>query len=138
MITAESANLYFSNRFWDSTAWTLLDEDVKQVVLDTAESDINAYLGTDQVDEEVIRTEAPFSFYQKAVFEWALFILQNKDEIEAQAKKSLGGVVSRKIDGFGQEVYNKASAAGAFNDLIAQSPAGRMLKAIPDDRRIVR
>lgn len=135
----ENANQYFSTRFWDKEPWLALSSDERRLALSTSETDINALLGTDNVEGRVIKDKPPFSFYQKAIFEWALFLVSNRDEISKLLSRAASGITERKVDGFGRETYKDDGVdSDAYLEMIKRSPAGRMLRAIRDDNRIIR
>lgn len=137
--SVSTADEYYALNLLGAASWTALSDDTKESALATAELDINAYLGVDSVEEEVIREEAPFSFYQCAVFEWALYLASNTEEIVRRLSKSMDNVTMRKVDGFGSEAYGQATKdSDAYNDLIKRSRAGRFLRAIHTDHRIIR
>lgn len=135
----DTANDYHALNLLGAASWTALSDDTKESALATAELDINAYLGVDSVEEKVIREEAPFSFWQCAVFEWALYLATNTEEIVSRLNKSMDNVTMRKVDGFGTEAYGQATKdSDVYNDLIKRSRAGRFLRAIHTDHRIIR
>ena len=139
MQTSVSTAEYYALNLLGAASWTALSDDTKESALATAELDINAYLGVDSVEDEVIREEAPFSFYQCAVFEWALYLASNTEEIIRRLNKSMDNITMRKGDGFGTESYGQATKdSDVYNDLIKRSRAGRFLKAIHTDNRIIR
>ena len=137
--SVSTADEYYALNLLGAAAWTALSDDTKESALATAELDINAYLGVDSVEDEVIREEAPFSFYQCAVFEWALYLASNTEEIIRRLNKSMDNVTMRKVGGFGTEAYGQATKdSDVYNDLIKRSRAGRFLRAIHTDHRIIR
>lgn len=137
--SVSTADEYYALNLLGAASWTALSDDTKESALATAELDINAYLGVDSVEEEVIREEAPFSFYQCAVFEWALYLATNTEEIVRRLNKSMDNITMRKVDGFGSEAYGQTTKdSDVYNDLIKRSRAGRFLKAIHTDNRIIR
>ena len=137
--SVSTADEYYALNLLGAASWTALSDDTKESALATAELDINAYLGVDSVEDEVIREEAPFSFYQCAVFEWALYLASNTEEIIRRLNKSMDNVTMRKVDGFGTEAYGQATKdSDVYNDLIKRSRAGRFLRAIHTDHRIIR
>lgn len=137
--SVSTADDYYAHNLLGAAAWAALTDETKESALATAELDINAYLGVDSVEEKVIREEAPFSFWQCAVFEWALYLASNTEEIVRRLNKSMDNVTMRKVDGFGSEAYGKATKdSDVYNDLIKRSRAGRFLRAIHTDHRIIR
>lgn len=137
--TVEMADSYFATSFLSASAWEAIDDDDKTLLLETAERDINAYLQTNNIDEDVINAESPFTPYQTAIFEWALYLYKNKDVIEVLINDKGIGVSEIQIDGIGKEVYsNSKKPADAYNSMIERCPAGRFLRMIYPDRRIVR
>lgn len=137
---ASAAALYFANRLWDNDAWADLPETIQELAITTAEGDINTVLGTDNVDPDLMKDEAPFSFYQRAIFEWALFLATHKDEVARLRDKQASGITEVRVDGFGSEKYGASGQMpkDAYSDLIYRSPAGKLLRAIVDCRRILR
>lgn len=137
--TVEMADTYFSTNLFGKAKWEALTEENKALVLATAENDVNAYLKTFNVDSEVIKTESPFSVYQMAVFEWALFISQNLTKIEAFMAQKGFGITSTEVSGVGKEAYSLGSSSRpSYYTLMIQSRAGQYLNAIPNDFRIIR
>ncbi len=137
--SVSTADDYYAHSLLGAAAWAALTDETKEMALATAELDINVYLGVDSVEEEVIREEAPFSFYQCAVFEWALYLATNSEGIANRLNKSMDNVTMRKVDGFGTEAYGQATKdSDVYNDLIKRSRAGRFLRAIHTDNRIIR
>ena len=135
----DTANDYHALNLLGATAWAALTDETKESALATAELDINAYLGVDSVEKKVIPEEAPFSFWQCAVFEWALYLATNTEEIVRRLNKSMDNITMRKVDGFGSEAYGQATKdSDVYNDLIKRSRAGRFLRAIHTDHRIIR
>lgn len=137
--SVSTADDYYAHNLLGAAAWAALTDETKESALATAELDINAYLGVDSVEEKVIREEAPFSFWQCAVFEWALYLASNTEEIVRRLNKSMDNITMRKVDGFGSEAYGQATKdSDVYNDLIKRSRAGRFLRAIHTDNRIIR
>lgn len=137
--SVSTADEYHALNLLGAASWAALSDDTKESALATAELDINAYLGVDSVEEKVIREEAPFSFWQCAVFEWALYLATNTEEIVRRLNKSMDNITMRKVDGFGTEAYGQATKdSDVYNDLIKRSRAGRFLRAIHTDNRIIR
>ena len=136
----ESADKYFQERVWDNSAWEELSQDYKRRVLNTATDDVNAYLRTQNIGRGVKMGGPPFSFYEKAIFEWAIYLVSNRDEISKVTADAASGVIERTVEGFGKEryYYGGGKAIDGRTKAMLGSPAGRMLGAIGDDLRIVR
>lgn len=135
----ENANNYFQNRVWDSSAWDVLSNEDKAKVLNGSTDDINAILGTQNISEGVCMGKPPFSFYEKAIFEWALYLISNQDTISQIMSDASSGVIERSVDGFGKERYFRGKVeTDGYSQAIMNSPAGRMINAIQDDLRIIR
>ena len=135
----ENANNYFQNRVWDSSAWDGLSNEDKIKALNSSTDDINAILGTQSISKGVCMGKPPFSFYEKAIFEWALYLISNQDTISKIMSDASSGVIERSVDGFGKERYFRGKAeTDGYSQAIMNSPAGRMINAIQDDLRIIR
>jgi len=137
----ENANNYFQNRVWDSSAWDGLSNEDKVKALNSSTDDINAILGTQNIGEGVCMGKPPFSFYEKAIFEWALYLISNQDTISKIMSDASSGIIERSVEGFGKERYFKGGAKSeldGYSQAIMDSPAGRMLRAISPDLRIIR
>lgn len=76
--TISMADSYFATNAFGSDVWGALTDERKTTLLTTAENDVNAYLGTTDA-AEAINAVAPFTVYQMAVFEWALYIEKIKN-----------------------------------------------------------
>lgn len=138
--TIEMANDYFSTNFYNKTFWATISDDDKTLLLETAENDINAYLGTVEIDESVINEVKPYTAYQLAVFEWAVFISKNKDLIESNITERAMGLNSVTVEGVGTETKAQTSSKydDVFRSMISKSPASKYLKMIYKDVRILR
>jgi hypothetical protein len=80
--------------------------------------------------------------YQCAVFEWAIFIYQHKDEIMSAFANASKNLTSVKVDNIGTETYWSKNEDGLQTDIymriFKKSPAMRFLDMIPKDIRIIR
>jgi len=140
-ITVASANEYFASNFLRKDEWGLIPEDDLESLLATAEEDIIAYLMANEVDPDSYAETAPFTPFQKAIFEWALFLYTNKTAIRSATNKIVTGAIKIKVYEVGEEQYPEASASkrlDSYNYMISTSPAARFLRAIPKDVRIIR
>lgn len=137
--TVEMADTYFSTNLFGKTKWEALTTENKELVLATAENDVNAYLKTFNVDSNVVKITSPFSVYQMAVFEWALFLSSNSTKIEKFMEQKGYGITSAEVSGVGKEAYSLGSSSRpAYHTLMVQSRAGQYLNAIPNEFRILR
>lgn len=141
--TVEMADDYFSTNFMNKDTWEALDTSTKTLLIETAENDINAILCTQNIDSSVIKDSKPYTAYQMAVFEWAVYMSTNKAKLNQITNTRIFGATSIKVDGIGEEEYAEASASvGATNGVIASiiknSPAGKYLGMIYRDVRIIR
>lgn len=137
--TVATADTYFSKNFFGGDAWDAIDDDVKESLLNTAELDINGYLKCFRIATDCVNAEEPFTTYQMAIFEWALFIYQNKEDIQAMQEQKAFGVLSAKVDGLGQESYGSlGNQTAAYRTMMTQSRAGQYLLSIATEQRIIR
>lgn len=137
--TVEMADAYFAKNLFGKAKWEALTEGNKELVLETAENDVNAYLKTFRIDPNVIKTVSPFSVYQMAVFEWALFLSENKDDIKNFMKQKGYGLTSTEVTGVGKEAYSIGSyRRPAYHTLMLQSRAGQYLSALQHEYKVIR
>lgn len=145
-ITVTSADAYFSTNFFGKDSWSAISPTDKALILATAETDILTYLSVqEEVPEEAYPEEAPFSWLQCAIFEWALFIHGNKPQIAAKLQSGAvsADVSAVQVDGLGREERGRYSqkqppTTNGYLDLIRNSPAGRYLVQAPTVVQIVR
>lgn len=138
--TVSMADDYFSYDYMSGDVWDKIPSNTRYRLIATAEKDIIAYLKASGVDGSVINEEAPYTPFQMAVFEWAVYMYSNKDMITRNvAEKSLN-VSTIAIDGIGRETKGSTSRKymDTYNDMIARSPAARYLAMIYQDRRVIR
>ncbi len=135
--TVEMADTYFNLSYFNKSKWAEISSGDKELLLATAEADINVYLKTSNIDLDVIRSTPPFTAYQAAVFEWALYIQQNTEMVSAVTGENLSMATEIVIDGIGKEVYDRGKR-DAYLQLIENSPAGRLLQMIFKERVIIR
>ena len=135
-----AAETYFDNNLLGKVAWNRIPSMVKEKALVTAMNDVNAYIGLLSTPSILISESLPFTFYQIAVYDWALYLVEHKDEIESKMAAGMTSVVQKRVDGFGAESYERQrSATGdAYNDLMMGSRAGRYLRLIPTEHTIIR
>lgn len=185
--TVEMADAYFARNFFYKDAWAELDTATKELLINTAENDVNAYLRCQNIDINVVYNTfianhvatdltfwvcgnvpiyytdnglAPYNqqstwgsetttlqhfkptCYQSAVFEWAIFIYQHKDDIMRAFDNISKDISSVKVDNIGTETYWVNRNYGLQNDtymrIFKKSPAMRFLDMIPKDIRIIR
>ena len=141
--TVEMADDYFSTNFMNKDAWEALDTTTKELLIETAENDINAVLCTQNIDSNVISTTKPYTPYQMAVFEWAVYMNTNKAKLNQITNTRIFGATSIRVDGIGEEEYAEANASvgatnGVITSIIKNSPAGKYLGMIYRDVRIIR
>ena len=141
--TVEMADDYFSTNFMNKDAWEALDTATKELLIETAENDINAVLCTQNIDSSVISTTKPYTPYQMAVFEWAVYMTTNKARLTQLTNNRVFGATSVRVDGIGEEEYASAMAgsgtsSNVITSLILNSPAGKYLGMIYRDVRIIR
>jgi len=139
--TVETANDYFSTNFMGKDAWAAIADEDKALVLETAENDINAYLMAIYVDSGAVKVEKPYTPYQVAIFEWALYLYQNKAKIVSMVNERVGGATTIAVDGIGRNTYSQATGTrepDPYTLTIMNSNAGRFLKMIYPDVRILR
>lgn len=145
-VTVASADLYFSANFFGKDSWAAISASDKALLLATAETDILNYLCIqEEVPAEAYPEEAPFSWLQCAIFEWALFICSNKVQIAAKLQSGTvsSDVSAVQVDGLGREERGRYAERQSANnnsylDLIRNSPAGRYLVKAPTVTQIVR
>lgn len=138
--TVAEANTYFSTHFLGKSTWDAISNDDKAMLIESAENDIKAYLKTDNIDPDVIKTEPPFTPFQKAVFEWALYMYQNKDTfLKNVADRSLG-LTTIQVQGIGRETKGNVSSkyGDTYMEMLKRSGAKRYLDMIYSDIRIIR
>jgi hypothetical protein len=75
-----------------------------------------------------------------AVFEWALYLNTNKNQITRRMAGKGLGVESVEVEGVGKETYGKTSSAstGWYYTMMMSSRAGQFLSLIERDVRIIR
>lgn len=134
------ADTYFSTNFLGKDIWEAINPTDKEMLITTAESDINAYLKWDAAEDTCIKSEAPYTSYQMAVFEWALYLYENKESIKKNIKDMNIGVTTISVDGIGQETKGGTSKRykDTYAEMIEHSPAYRYLLMIYKDIRIIR
>ena len=137
--TTAMADDYFSTNYFGNEAWAGLSEETKVLVLSTAEIDVAAALRCDLDASWAVAPSAPYTNVQKAIFEWALYLQQNKSQImRRMAGKSLG-VESVEVEGVGKETYTTTSSnIGWYYSMMMNSRAGQFLRLITNDIWIVR
>jgi len=130
--TVQSADVYFSTNFMSKDAWTVIPADDKNIVLETAESDIFAYLRVEEVSPCAFAEEPPFTVLQKAIFEWAVYLYKNKDRIAQAVESKSYGISTVQVEGLGRETRGNLGKRymDTYNDIIARSPAARFLNAL--------
>lgn len=139
--TVETADDYFSINFMGKDAWAAIADEDKALVLETAENDINSYLMAIYVDSGAVKGEKPYTPYQVAIFEWALYLYQNKAKIVSMVNERVGGATTIAVDGIGRNTYAQATGSRGsdpYNATIMNSNAGRFLRMIYPDVRILR
>lgn len=141
--TVEMADDYFSTNFMNKDTWMALDTTTKEILIETAENDINAVLCTQNIDSSVIRSAKPYTAYQMAVFEWAAYMNTNKSKINQITNTRVFGATSVRVDGIGEEEYAEANTLGGastsvLTSIIKNSPAGKYISMIYRDVRIIR
>lgn len=141
--TVEMADDYFSTNFMNRDVWNKISAEDKAILIETAENDINAALRTSNIDSNVIRQSKPYTAYQSAVFEWAVYMYTNKAKLNQITNNRIFGATSVTVDGIGRETYvsgtgNNGNSGGAIISVIKNSPAGRYLGMICQDVRIIR
>jgi len=138
--TVEEANTYFATHFLGKSIWNSIDSATRPILLETAERDINAYLKTDNIEIDVVKTEPPFTPYQKAVFEWALYLYQNKDTILKNVNDRSLGLTTIQVQGIGRETKGSMSYkyGDTYTEMLKRSGAKRFLDMIYADIRIIR
>ena len=104
-----------------------MTDERKTTLLTTAENDVNAYLGTTDA-AEAINAVAPFTVYQMAVFEWALYIEKNQELLEAVLERSTSGVSAVEVDNIGREEYVAAQN-------YSETPLGMSMNTIAGPKR---
>ncbi len=140
--TISMADSYFATNAFGSDVWGALTDERKTTLLTTAENDVNAYLGTTDA-AEAINATAPFTVYQMAVFEWALYIEKNQELLEAVLERSTSGVSAVEVDNIGREEYVAAqnysgASSAAYMQALKYSRAGQFLAALPKSLTITR
>ena len=140
--TVTMANSYFATSAFGNAVWGALTDERKTALITTAENDVNAYLGTTNASE-AINTTAPFTVYQMAVFEWALYIEKNQDLLEAVVERSASGVSAVEVDNIGREEYIAAqnysgTSSAAYMQALRYSRAGQLLAALSKTLTIIR
>jgi hypothetical protein len=140
LVTVTEADDYFSTNYFSADAWEAIDDDTKELLLETAENDINTYLRTTDVHEDCVVTEKPYTPYQLAIFEWALYLYSHKTEVESAMQNNAFGATAIQVDGIGRNEYNNYSSQNqdAYNTIIKKSSAGRYLNMFYTDTRIIR
>lgn len=135
--TVAMADDYFSTNLFGKDLWSAISSSDKELALETSENDVNAVLGTSDINEEVIFSEKPYSPYQMAVFEWACYLHTNKKQINRVVSDRMSGVSAVEVDGIGKETYGTSSRNG-YSDMIYKSHAGKFLNMIMCNSRIIR
>lgn len=141
--TVEMADDYFSTNFMNRDVWNKISAEDKAILIETAENDINAALRTSNIDSNVISQSKPYTAYQVAVFEWAVYMYTNKAKLNQITNNRIFGATSVTVDGIGRETYvsgtgNSGNNGGAIISVIKNSPAGKYLGMICQDVRIIR
>lgn len=141
--TVEMADDYFSTNFMNRDVWNKISAEDKAILIETAENDINAALRTSNIDSNVISQNKPYTAYQAAVFEWAVYMYTNKAKLNQITNNRIFGATSVTVDGIGRETYvsgtgNNGNSGGAIISVIKNSPAGKYLGMICQDVRIIR
>lgn len=141
--TVEMADDYFSTNFMNRDVWNKISAEDKAILIETAENDINAALRTSNIDSKVISQSKPYTAYQAAVFEWAVYMYTNKAKLNQITNNRIFGATSVTVDGIGRETYvsgtgNGGNNGGAIISVIKNSPAGKYLGMICQDVRIIR
>lgn len=137
--TVAMADDYFEYNYMSGDIWEAIPTTTKACLIITAERDILSYLRTFTVDEGIINEAQPYTSFQMAVFEWAVYLHSNKDLVSKNiADKSLN-ISTVSIDGIGRETRGNTSSKymDTYNDMIARSPAARYLAMIYKDYRII-
>lgn len=138
--TVAMADDYFSTNFFGADKWSSIDNSTKELLIETAEIDVSTALRCELDPEWAIALEKPYTPVQMAVFEWALHLHTNKNQITRRmAGKSLG-VESVEVEGIGKETYGAGASAnmGWYYSMMMNSRAGQFLNMIQRDVRIIR
>lgn len=138
--TVQSADIYFSTNFMSRDAWMIIPIEDKGLVLETAESDILAYLRVEAASPCAFAEEPPFTALQKAIFEWAMYLYKNKDKIAQTVESKSYGISTVQVEGLGRETRGNLGKRymDTYNDIIARSPAARFLSVIERTANLVR
>lgn len=140
--TVAMADDYFSTNFMGRDEWNKVSAEDKPILLETAENDINAVLGTSNVYPDIINQSKPYTAYQMAVFEWAVYMYTNRSKLNQITNNRIFGATSITVEGVGRETYVSGTGGntggGTIISVIKNSPAGKYLNMIYQDLRIIR
>lgn len=137
--TVAMADDYFSTNYFGAAAWISIPQSEKELLIETAENDVSMALSCDLDPAVVIHTEKPYTPVQMAVFEWALYLYNNKTKIAKKLNSTSAGLASIEVDGVGKETYSGKGLTGSwYLDWLWASRAGQFLLMIERDVRIIR
>lgn len=133
------ADDYFSTNYFGADTWLAIPVQEKERLIAHAENDISVALRSELDPTVVIHTEKPYTPVQMAVFEWALYIYNNKAKLAKKLNSTSAGLASIEVDGIGKETYATATGhSDAYLNCLFGSSAGRYLALIERDVRIIR
>jgi hypothetical protein len=137
--TVAMADDYFSTNYFGAASWIGITQTEKELLIETAENDVSMALSCDLDPDVVIHTEKPYTPVQMAIFEWALYLHNNKTKIVKKLNSTSSGLASIEVDGVGKETYTGKGQTGSwYLDCLWSSRAGQFLSLIKRDVRIIR
>jgi hypothetical protein len=132
------ADDYFSHNFYGSDVWETIPVEKKEMLIETAENDISMALKSPIDSEAAFHSEKPYTCVQMAVFEWALYLHNNKAKLLKKLNSTTAGLASVEVDGIGKETYTSTGTTSWYFDCLFRSRAGQFLSLIHRDVRIIR
>ena len=137
--TVAMADDYFSTNYFGADTWSAISAEEKEQLIAHAENDVSVALRSELDPDLVIHTEKPYTPVQMAVFEWALYIYNNKAKLAKKLNSTNAGLASIEVDGVGKETYSTSRGFGdAYFNCLWGSRAGQYLSLIERDVRIIR
>ena len=133
------ADDYFSTNYFGAAQWISVPQADKAMLIETAENDISVALSCDLDPTVVVHQEKPYTCVQKAIFEWALYLHNNKEKLRKRMNSASTGLASIEVDGVGKETYTGSGKTGSwYTDCIWSSRAGQFLSLVQREVRIIR
>lgn len=138
--TVTMADDYFRTNYFGADKWSAIEYNTKELLVATAEADVATALRCELDPSWAIAPTSPYTPVQMAIFEWALYLHDNKNQISRRMAGKGFGLESVEVEGIGKETYGSGSSArmGWYYSMMMTSRAGQFLNMIQRDVRVVR